>query len=120
MLGPEHIRPRAALHETMHVLRVRIVRPLGRHVRRTHALRALHPGCAVVVAAPYSARGNADADHARIARIDADAVNARLIETAAEPLFALVLVPQRAHELPACRVVVGTEQAAGDRAGPQA
>src|SRR5688572_31379190 len=47
-------------------------------------------------------------------------MNARPVVTAAEPLRAFGLVPQRADEAPRISAIVGAEKPAWQRAGPQA
>ena len=60
-----------------------------------------------------------DRDVLRIARIDADRVNAGVVLATAAPLRAVGHEPQRLDDLPRCAAILGAEQAAGDRAAPE-
>ena len=95
------------------------VRVLGRHVLGAHAVRALGPRRAGVPVRQMPPRRDADRDRLRVARIDADRVNAGVVLAAAAPLRALGVEPQRLDDPPRSRRDLGTEQAAGDRAAPQ-
>ena len=54
----------------------------------------------------------------RIARVDADRMDARQVGAAAHPLLALGMIPERADHLPALPVIGRAEQAARQRAAP--
>src|SRR5438132_2892978 len=119
VLRIEHLGPRGRLHHAVDVLDVLVVLALRRKVIGVHAARRELPAFAVIGALPYAAARNGDGELARIARIDADRVDARGVVTAAEPLSALLAIPEAAHERPALAPVARAEKPARDGAGPE-
>ena len=90
----------SALHQAMHVLHVGFESARRRHVFGAQALAAQPPIATAVVTAPHAARGHCHPQAARVARIDADRMQARIVVATAVPFMALGAVPQRAHQLP--------------------
>ena len=84
-----------------------------------HAVRGGAPVLAAIVGRPHAAGGNADRDARRIARIDADRGDARIVEPAAHPVLALGQVPQRFVQRPRLAVILRQEQRARNRAAPE-
>src|SRR6266404_7812821 len=102
----------------MWVLDRRILAPLGRHEFRIHALGSRAPGGAVVLALPDATAGDRQGHVAWIARVEADGMDCRRLIAAAEPFFALGVVPQRLDQAPAFAGILGAEQPAADRSRP--
>src|SRR5688572_22009489 len=72
MLHPERFGIRSALHQTVNILNIGIELLLRRIVLGSHSAPGLFPRLAPVARDPYASGGNADADVAGVARIDAD------------------------------------------------
>src|SRR5262249_45889761 len=75
-------------------------------------------GRAGILGEPDAAGRNADPHALRIARVDADRMDAGQVGAAAVPLLAERMVPQRAHHVPALAVIGRAEEAARQRAAP--
>src|SRR5262245_554232 len=105
MLSPEEIGMSGALDDTVDVLNVGIVRLFGRHVCGPDAVGAAVPGTAAIGRDPNATAGNADRNVSRVARIDADRVDAWQIGAAAKPLFSFRIEPERLDKLPSGPVV---------------
>ncbi len=119
MLAPQLVRLARATHDAMGILDRLRTGQLGRHVGGEHALGAQRPAGAAVRGQPGAAAGHPHQHRIAVARIDADAVDARHIVAAAHPLRALRHVPKRVDQLPAVAAIVRAEQAARQGAGPQ-
>src|SRR5262249_45840114 len=76
------------------------------------------PCAAAASVTPTRAGRDPDRHVLRVARVNADRVDARPIGAAAVPLFAQGVIPERAHDLPALAMIIGAEQAAGQRPAP--
>ena len=103
MLHPEHVGVGPALRDHVRVLDVLLELLVGRHEIGAHALCGELPLPAAVARRPHAAARDADLHVTRIARVDADRVDARLIGAAAEPLLAARVVPQRRDRAPTNR-----------------
>src|ERR1043166_7422306 len=99
----------------MRILGVRLELHLRRHVLCAPPFAADAPGAAAVTRHPSAAARNADDNVLRIAWIDANGVNTRVIRAATEPHFALRVVPQLAIERPRIAGIVRLEQATWHR-----
>src|SRR5262249_59543136 len=101
------------------VLNVGLKLPLRRHELGSHAGTAKAPGGAAIARGPDSTAGDADDDVARVARIDADGMDAGVVGATAKPLLAQRIIPERAVECPGVAAVFGPEEAAGQSAAPK-
>ena len=118
MLHPERIGVGQALYDLMRILRVRFELHLRRHVFGAHPCAPDAPRLSAVARHPRAAARDADDHIVRIARVYANRVNAGIVGAAAEPHFALRVVPQRAIQRPRVAAVLRLEQSARHRAAP--
>src|SRR5581483_9585078 len=95
-----------------------VVDELWGDVLGAHAVPALAPGLAGILGVPDAAGRHGDRHVGRVARVDADRMNAGQVGATADPLLAVGMVPQRAYHLPARTVIAGAEKPAGERAAP--
>src|SRR5262245_5388887 len=119
MLDPENFGIRRALHETVDVLHVGITLLLGRIVFGSHSASGGLPGFASVTRNPDASCGDADADVARIARIDANGVNAWPFRSVGTPFLALGMIPKRTIQLPRVAAVFRFEESSGHGSAPE-
>src|SRR2546422_1678395 len=118
MLHPEYLGIRGTLHEAVDVLNVRITLLFGRIILGAHTAAGLGPGFPGVSRDPDAASRHADADVARIARIDANGMNSGPFGAVRAPLFAFGMVPKRTIQFPGLTTVFRFEQAAGHCPAP--
>src|SRR5207237_608416 len=118
MLNPEDLRIRRTLHEAMYVLSDRIELVFFRSIFGSHSLAAQIPRFSRIVSDPHAAGGNADVHVTRIARIDADGMDARPLRAVRSPFLAPRMIPERTIQLPRVAIVFRFEETAGHRAGP--
>src|SRR5262249_27476766 len=118
VLHPHALRRRAALRETMDVLRDGIVSLLRRGVFGAHAFAAQVPTCAAILGEPDAAGRDRNPHALGIARVHTDRMNARQIGAAPHPLLAFGVIPERADHVPALPAIVRSEQAARQRSAP--
>src|SRR5207247_7599199 len=82
----------------------------------------ISPARAAVARLPYAAARDSHGDAPRIARVDADGMDAGIVVTAADPLRALGLFPKRVYERPG-RAEIGRascrQRASVGRRGPR-
>src|SRR5438105_2240955 len=118
MLHPEDLRVRRALHEAMHVLGDRIELVFFGSIFGSHSLAADIPRLSCIASDPHTARRNANVHVTRVARIDADGMDARPLRAVRPPLFAPRVAPEWAIQFPRVAIVFRFEEAAWHRAGP--
>src|SRR5262249_36958625 len=120
MLAPHDLGTRSAARQPVDVLRDRVLAQFRRHVLGVHAAVDEVPRGTLVAARPDAGGRDADADVARIARIDEDGAAARLLAAGdAAPLPPFGHAPERVVQRPGVAAIVGAEEAAGHGAGPQ-
>ena len=102
----------------MRILRAHVVGLIGRHVFRAHSFTVAAPRLATILGDPDASAGNANANDVRVARIDNDGMNARIVGATTDPTFSIRMTPEALDERPAIAVVGRMKQATGDRAAP--
>src|ERR1051326_2431392 len=100
VLDPHDVGIRPALHETVDVLQDRLELLFRWRVFGAHAPAADFPGLPGISRDPDAAGRNADADVARVAWVNADGMNARMLRAVQAPVLALRMIPQRPVQLP--------------------
>src|SRR5437867_3540013 len=118
MLHAEHVRMRAALHNAVRVLDIRFELFLWRHIFSAHPGTRRLPGESTVFTSPYTPAGDADGHAARIARINTNRVNARIVGASTKPFFAEGIIPKWTIEFPRIASILGSEQSTGQCAAP--
>src|SRR5439155_1548401 len=118
VLHPHVFRIRGALHKAVHVLAVGFVLLLFRNVLAPHSASAGIPGFSTVSRDPHSARRNSDTDVLRIARINADGVDAGPFRAVRTPFFAFRMIPKRAIQFPRLAIILRFEKASRHRSTP--
>src|SRR5438128_8370913 len=118
MLNPQDPRIRRALHQAMHILSDGIELVSFRSIIGSHPLAAQIPRLSCIASDPHAAGGNADTHVTRIARIDADGMDAWPLRAVRSPFFAPRVIPERTIQFPRVAIVFRFEETAGHRAGP--
>src|SRR5439155_19933009 len=119
VLRPEHVGRAGAADDPVRVLDHRIFCLLRRHVRREHPAGRDRPRLAAIVRLPSSTARDPDENTPRLARIDADRMDAGEIISAAEPLPAFRLVPERTQQPPRIAAVRRVEKPARNGSAPE-
>ncbi len=102
----------------MRVLRAHVVGLIRGHVGRAHAFTVAAPAHAAILGHPNATARDAEANDVRIAGIDNDGMYAGIIGAAADPAFAIRMVPEALDKRPVL-AVIGMKQATRDRPTPK-
>ena len=102
----------------MRVLDVGIALLIGRHELGKHPVGARGPCRPAVSRLHDTSTGDGDRHATRIARIDADRMNGRMLRASSKPLASLGAFPQRTIQLPRHTAIAREKQPTRSRSRP--